>query len=780
MIIFTRLAVITAMLLSHGTFTFAHTIVTETEVVLHHGETVPRFAMNPDKVAILDGNWSDPAVWGDSVPDCDTVATAANMESGKTEAESHVGHDVQIPEGRQVVYDLKSSTHIGSIEVAGTLSFASDTMLYCDNIQVLPTGRLLMGSADAPIACKVVICDKEINAVSDPTRIGQGVMNLGGEWIIHGKPKTPALKVQSNVVSGMNRLTLESAPVGWEVGDEILLPQSEHYGQDKTVQNGTRYGKPVPATPRWYSGLGELNDWRAAYRVGEVRWDKRIEDRQDETLVVTAIDGRSVEFEPPLSFDHPFGIDADGNIVGRPYLLNLTRSVEFCSENREGTRGHTMATGNAIVDHNWARFSGMGRTRMQWPLVVTYGQDREDAGITDDNPAARYNWHLHHLVGRGPVVDGHVWRAVGLVTDGAPKWANVVHGTSHGLMSDCISGDSFDAAFTLEDGDEIKNTYVNCHAYGLCRRGWWAAGQHNSWIGCVVHGCSTGWWIGNASFPRTMTVHTPEGQVSEWDYPTKSWVEFNGCEMYGGGEFVGVSDRVGDWTDGKKVRPDTERNVMRNVLSWHNQRMIGNYGETSIELDGFTHVATTEPLESRYGASKWGITSNGSSTVETHFRNGRIHNCDLGVRLRSRGDCELNHFENVDFCNKLDVYRMTWTRGGWSGNGIVHRFVDCQLRGETKVLCEALVSNLSNWRAFTPDRMFINGNQVFFDIQRPDWVIPRLDTRDASGNRYDAQGMTVEEAYQAFGVKLLGDIAECGVTPDGYVGCVACPLNNGE
>lgn len=367
--------------------------VTDTAVITHH-ETIPRLAADPDRIAIQSGLWSDPGTWGDSVPDCDSV------ESTPTE---HVGEDVLIPDGIVVTYDLKSTTHIGSIEVSGVLEFsaAHPTCLYCDDITVMPGGRLEIGTEDSPAIAEVVFCNSELDLDSDPKQFGRGLIAFGDIAMV-GESKTPYVRTASDVTSGALSAETGDQIAGWATGDRLVIP--------KTSQD--------------YFG-----------RYGMVR----------STETEVAVCGGGLSWNAPLQFDHKGMASNPWGLTRFPHVANLSRSVVLRSEHPDGVRGHVMLHGSATGEFRNVEFRALGRTRGTVPLDNTIGDH------IGENQVGRYPMHAHHLMG-SLIVSGCTF------SDNR-KWGITIHDTDGALVENNVIYNTVGAGVMTEDAEENDNIF---------------------------------------------------------------------------------------------------------------------------------------------------------------------------------------------------------------------------------------------------------------------------------------------------------------------------------
>lgn len=341
--------------------------------------------------AVASGNWSDPAIWSDAV-----------VPDGWAK--------VHIPQGVSVAVDGLIDVPAKTLRVDGTLTFAhdTDTELKVDTLVTSASGHLVIGTAGRPISsdvtARIVIADDgAIDKSWDPGLISRGLL-LHGKTTINGLEKTAHAALAEFPMSGDTQLTLKSAPVGWSVGDRLVIA-------------GTDANDPT----------------------------------SDETVTITAIDGATIRFDTPLARDHA-APRADLDV----HVANLTRNVEISSQSADpGHRGHVMVMHTNDATINYARFDDLGRS----DKILGYN-DHEftdlDPAIpaTDlggDNVRGRYSVHFHK---GGTDKDGNAAQVKGSVVTDDPGWGFVNH-SSHVNFIENVTHNIAGGAYFTEAGDEI-------------------------------------------------------------------------------------------------------------------------------------------------------------------------------------------------------------------------------------------------------------------------------------------------------------------------------------
>ncbi|MEM8935523.1 MAG: cadherin-like domain-containing protein [Pseudomonadota bacterium] len=373
-------------------------------------------------VAVNNGSWFDASTWaGGDVPTS--------------------GAKVHIPHGLTVEYDGESNASLFTVRVDGKLEFATDkdTFMEVDTFIVAPSGELEIGTinnpVDANVSAVIQIADNgPIDVDWDPMLLSRGLVSHG-EIEIHGAEKTSFLKVQVNAQAGDTSMTLESAPQGWQVGDKLVL-------------TGTEFGDPS-RSPAGNPGFNEV-------------------ETQDEEITITGISGNTIQFSPPLQFDH----DTPRDDL-KAYVANYSRNVVIQTENADdlppSQRGHTMFMHSNDVDVRYAEFSELGRTdKSERAFDVSSVNNVE----SDTNIKSRYPVHVHRV---GVDDQDSPAMLVGNTVWGAPGWG-MVHHDSHAILADNAVYEAFGSAFVSETGNE---TGTWSHNIAIKSEGISYSGTHN-------------------------------------------------------------------------------------------------------------------------------------------------------------------------------------------------------------------------------------------------------------------------------------------------------------
>ncbi len=358
---------------------------------MHHSAQVDALFAPADAthVAINNGDWTNPGTWqGGNVPGAGAL--------------------VHIPDGTSVTYDADSSAELSMIRVDGALSWSrdQDTSLHVETLFTTHGSRLDIGTAADPIPAHVTaditFTDGPLDLSNDPGQLTHGLVAFG-KVDIQGAAKDSHMTLNGGADKGATSVSVDGNLSNWKVGDQILLVGTKYLGED----------------------------------------DNDVLQTQDETRIITKVEGNTITFDAPLQYDHqpPAGHDFD------TYVANLSRNVTFQSENPEGVRGHIMLhngtpdADGSINNVRYAEFRDLGRT--DHSKVV--GDEPGEA-----NPQGRYSLHLHEI-GTEPGSPQSVIEGNAVV--GNPGWGIVQH-SSHATINENVVFDVTGAGIVSEIGDE--------------------------------------------------------------------------------------------------------------------------------------------------------------------------------------------------------------------------------------------------------------------------------------------------------------------------------------
>ena len=381
----------------------------------------------------------------------------------------HLPHNVpdlcSLEPSRMVVSSGSSRQISGSIpclEVRGTVVLMGSVT--ADTIVVYPGGTLTLADG-----LNLTFRDYPIDTQHDPEQWGHGLVVIDGTVRANGRTVQSHMRLAAQPLAGHTTLTLAAAPVGWQVGDRIVLPDTR--------------------------------------QLEEAQWFNASLALQHEVRRITAISGVLVTLESPLSFDHRGARDADGTLRLLPHVGNLTRSIVVRSESPNGVRGHIAFLGRSDVQIRGVSFVNLGRTTIA-PLHSTQGT------TIGTNQIGRYPVHFHHSWGPvNPSTSVHQFVFQGNAIEAGLKWPLAIHGSHFGLAADNVifgAGNLTGAGIALEDGSETENLLTGNFVVGITGNAnprmslpdqtngsvqgssgdcIWAAGFKNRFVNNVLAGC---------------------------------------------------------------------------------------------------------------------------------------------------------------------------------------------------------------------------------------------------------------------------------------------------
>ena len=268
-------------------------------------DSIPDWSQSAKVIARKSGRWSDPAVWGGTLP------TA--------------GDDVLIPTRVNIVVD-GTSARARILSVRGALIFDRDAAvtLAAHTLLVLPGGKLEQGTPESPLThnARLVVGGPMLSESLDPNQHGGGLLVLG-EWTAGGTTRSSFARLAMGLPSGASTVKLASTSNGWKPGDTLILPDTRSPWRRKQIDRST------------------------GSRTERV------------TVASVSPDGKTVTLTAPTKFAHL------GNGLLAPHVGNLTRSVTVESADKVNSRGHILVGEAARADLNGIGVVGLGRTRIE-------------------------------------------------------------------------------------------------------------------------------------------------------------------------------------------------------------------------------------------------------------------------------------------------------------------------------------------------------------------------------------------------------------------------------
>jgi len=355
----------------------------------------------PDQTAAQDGWWDDTATWGGTIP----------------VADDHV----LIPAGIKVwiktnIPKIKTCFNKGFFGVweDSSVSITIEIETFIGD----RTSMFWIGDVTRPIMGSVTWTQPQtsLNLTDDPKMLGKGIILLG-RCSKYGKMVTPYIFTNgTDLMAGATTVTLASAPVNWQVGDEIVIPPTTMLLPTSLNSNSPDPGNEV------------------------------------ERRTIATISGAVVTWTGGLSFDHDMPTEAKNKGDDAIYINNLTRHIRFDSPSGAAVheRGHFMLMHtNGDANIHYVEYAYMGRTDKRvngWAFALHPDQPTMTA---TSNIFGRYQLHFH-LNGPDAVDGNHV---EGCSFHNGFGLGCVVHGSQADVINNC-SADFSGAHYLSEAGNE--------------------------------------------------------------------------------------------------------------------------------------------------------------------------------------------------------------------------------------------------------------------------------------------------------------------------------------
>jgi hypothetical protein len=312
--------------------------------------------------------------WYPDVAAMPTVVAPAGHSLWSDWASNLTAKDVvYIPEGSHVVYDADSSNTFKAIGIAGTLEFAIDrsTKLTVGTILIYPDGGFYVGVTESgerpaqPVRSTVVF-DGVVNVTEDPTQMTVGLIATGGKVHIEGdEVQTAFAELSAPAAAGSQTLQFAVAP-DWQPGDRLVLADTQVGGQAKNFQS---------------------------------QWEE---------VEVAAVDGGVVRLTAPLQYAHVGYVGQ----ISRNIVFRSADGAGTADQSRGHMLfgGDTQVTvrSAAFVNLGRTKAEPINDTRRGANGQVIL--DDQGQPVIGTNQRGRYNLHAHHLteaaVFENIVIDG--------------------------------------------------------------------------------------------------------------------------------------------------------------------------------------------------------------------------------------------------------------------------------------------------------------------------------------------------------------------------------------
>jgi hypothetical protein len=721
------------------------------QVNAHHGahvatqwDSIPDFCENPTKTTVASGNWSNPSVW-----------SGGNLPSSSDK--------VLISSGHSVAYDSTSGV-ADCLGIKGTLNFRTDmnTVLRVGNILVYDVGHLIVGTTSNPVSpnntADIIIANKALDANMDPNQYGTGLL-AWGEVKMHGAVKDPTfIRLATEPLAGQNSIQLSQTPVGWKVGDRIIIPD-------------TRVGKST-----------------------EINWENwQFLQPQWEELTIQNISGSMVTLSQPLAYDHKGARDGNGVLDFLPHVGNFSRNVKIRSElpMGSGTQGHVLFTHRADIDVRYVWFKDLGRT-----LAAATGPG---------NQIGRYALHMHHVSGpTATPANGYQYTLIGNSIDGGPtnhnvRWALAVHDSHYGLIKDNVAYNYNGWIIGTEDGSESYNVFDHNFALRSAGRGGRNGGaqEANEGGGFTFRGpnnfvrnnvtanihsngpdAAYGYkhafeYLGNIKVPNFKGADTSTaGQFTVKDGYSMALLEFNNNEVYGS-----QSGYSNWWVGTFSTEPRTaDINLIKDFKVWNVfNKAIFNYPSGHYIYDGL--ITRGDPNHDLCCSTAF---EGGDYHLESLvIKNSDIQGYRSGIRPSLDQGQGIQTIENTKLRNYVNIPMDTLVTSSYTSDNIPRRSVEVRNVKFEAWPGQPLRPISMNYNGLNGTRNHIQKDeikvydynqqagvnfQVYYDEQVPGFLVPQ--TIFAADGKSSVKGspesgLTNLQNWNKYGIAIARGVAPC-------------------
>jgi G8 domain len=625
-----------------------------------HG--IPDFCANASIKSVANGNWSSAATWSPA-----RVPAPGDRVSVLHTVTYDVLSGPQSPLTSVIPGAVLSSGPLPCVEVKGALRFKTsvNTRMWVGTLMVYETGQLEVGTPAAPIAAgvsaEIVIADQPLDTAKDPEQFGTGLIGLG-KVTISGSPRTPYVRLASEVLAGSTLLATASPVSGWQAGDKLVLPDT------RQLPGAGGY------TPQW------------------------------EELTALLPAGSAIALATPVKYFHEGARDGNGVLNFFPHVGNLTRNVIIRSANPTGTRGHVLFATRAEVDVRYVRLKDLGRTAAT-PLDNTKFDSTGKVTKVGANQIGRYPMHMHHVMGSTvPSIDGYQFRLVGNAVEGSKKWGVAIHNSHYGWIQGNIVYGVDGGGIVTEDGSESYNVIERNFVMRVVGSG--GRGEERTMADLGWEG--TGFWLRGTN--NTLRDNIAADVLNDFGYKYFPYFvgnvkvpNFPGADPLVSTQFTTVS---GNALPIREFSRNEAYGAMRGGLTYWWLGMLGNN----------TPVANPRPSVVKdfrvWHAWNWGVMHYPAAQLTF---DGLIVRGKINTNWGTVGWAGLDYAARNVMIKSSDIQGMMYGIVPSTANaGGIQQFQDSYLRNSVNVLINTLWTSASEARTITPRTVVLRN--VRFDV----------------------------------------------------------------
>ncbi|MEM1415863.1 MAG: cadherin-like domain-containing protein [Myxococcota bacterium] len=673
--------------------------------------------------AVADGPWSEASTWRDGAIPPD-------------------GARAHVPPGLRVTLD-GTTARLETLRVDGTLRFATDaaTELRVDTLVSTASATLEIGTASAPIAASARITfidDGPVDPRCDPSQVSRGAM-LMGTTRIHGAPRAHGAVLAEPARAGATELVLDRTPEGWVPGDALVV-------------TGTVAGDP----------------------------------ESDEVRRIARLEGSSVRLDAALARDHApatsglrvwvanvtrnvvFASDSP-SLAHRGHVMFMRTpdlDVRFARFEELGRTDKTRPLDDLFFEVD---DEAVGNATSAFTVFsVTEG--------ARTNVRGRYPVHLHRLGTDPTSTPAHI---EGSVVWGSPGWGFVMH-SSHASFVRNVTYGVQGTGFYTEAGDEVGTLRENLavrsvnpvfafdseggaidpdlgaenQEFGNDGDGYWLSGHGVSLIDNVAAGATAHGFIywtdglveADVPVPARMSVRSADvanGELLGERERIPTWwaplAEIRGNESYGASigfrmRYTHAQTYIGEGGSAFHERPpeayiDTLRPTVEDLTVWNcRDGVMMNYtARMSVRRARIVGIGAPFVLDG--GTANSGVGLDLGTEVTNGF--GRIE--DVSIEGFAMGFVLPRNdqwvIDGLVLRNADDLYVAEPRQGPRSLTMRDVRFEDLagtaaegMQRRNVVMAADSFPDGYQPFAFLLPDRVTLNGQGLYFDLQGPDQI----------------------------------------------------------
>lgn len=553
------------------------------------------------KVAISDGNWSNPDIWS--------------------------------PTGVPTTGDV--------VRVPGKLRFdnTQNTKITWRNVFAVNSGgELVIDYSASDYTCELVLADTVIDTDLDPYQWGHSLLCVGtGSMQIYGKAKTPWGRLISEVAAGSTSFLFASAPTGWLPGDRLVITDTRlreynkfEVGSSDYIDNGQheeRLINSVSGTTVSLTAATTYSHLGARDRLGVIDFYPTVAN-VTRNVIIRSITPTATTKLHCLSHGNAW-VD-----IQYVEIKNSGRSKLAAFDDTLPTNPSAGAVTHVGTNQ---------RGRYPWHFHHTIGP----LGLSASVPQFKF-------------IGNAVWSEQALILDEVRRWAITIHGSHYGLVQDNVVYRVAGSGIVEEDGDSVQTEVVGnwvafCQPTGsiVNSRGgvdvahegaaYWFRGVdlkvRDNWCGNCGHGYIIAPYMqfGLIKIPTYKGADTYSGdptQYTEVDGKTRVLAQFDNNEV-GGRVIQGMQIwKLGTPGGTGADNPDMALSTINDYKAWHlSEFAYYNYMTVNLTFDGCIVRGDFSKLRAAQGSTQLAFFTSDYVMAKMAIKNSSIQGCYAGITI---------------------------------------------------------------------------------------------------------------------------------------------------